>query len=178
MARTASKKRIEYPCKPDLLFQNFYVGKLVKNVMKDGKFDLANRIVKKALEHADNKLNTLLSSGEKIALPQKMNMKTYYMELLEIIFDKAAITRTVVSKRFHGQKYDIPTNLPKEKARLRGIKLIVKVARNLSSKGINMYQALGNVFVDIIQNKGDVLAQKKEMSSLADSNAAFAQFRS
>lgn len=152
--RTAGKKQEVR----DARYDSPLVGKLISKVMKDGKRSLAERIVYKAIDEA--------------------NQGTETIDPLEIItraIENAKPRVEVKSRRVGGATYQVPLEVAAGRSESLAMRWLVTFARN--KKGTPMHKALSNELKDAANNQGGAVRKRDDMHKMAQANRAFAHFR-
>ena len=152
--RTAGKKQEVR----DARYDSPIVGKLISKVMKDGKRSLAERIVYKAIDEA--------------------NQGTETIDPLEIItraIENAKPRVEVKSRRVGGATYQVPLEVAAGRSESLAMRWLVTFARN--KKGTPMHKALSNELKDAANNQGGAVRKRDDMHKMAQANRAFAHFR-
>ena len=125
--------------------------------MKDGKKNVALRIIYKSLALAAKQVNT----SESILISQVLgNIKP--------VID----ART---KKVGRISYIIPYALREDQSIFLALKILVDSSRN--RREIRFYEKLANELIDSFNNKGASVKRKNEIYQLAEANKAFANFR-
>ena len=133
------------------------LNKLACLLMKDGKKNVALRIIYKSLALAAKQVNT----SESILISQVLgNIKP--------VID----ART---KKVGRISYIIPYALREDQSIFLALKILVDSSRN--RREIRFYEKLANELIDSFNNKGASVKRKNEIYQLAEANKAFANFR-
>lgn len=142
---------------PDPLYNSIVVTKLVNNVMKDGKKQLAQGIVYDAFEIIAEK-----TGKESVAaFEEAMNN---IMPVLE-----------VKARRVGGATYQVPMEIRAERRQALGLRWLVKYARERNEK--TMKEKLANEIIDAINGMGGAFKKKEDTHRMAEANKAFAHYR-
>ena len=134
------------------------VAKFIHYVMKDGKKDLARKIVYDSLANAS----------------QKLNVEDIPAVLAQAV-DNVRPSQEVRSRRVGGANYQVPMPVPKKRGEFLAMNWIIKAARGRSGKP--MVERLTNELVNAYQNEGDAVKKKEDTHRMAEANKAFAHFR-
>ena len=133
------------------------VQRLINRVMRDGKKQLAERIVYDAIDEAAR----VLKSDNPIEIFDKaMKNVTPYME-----------TR---SRRVGGANYQIPFEVKGQRQKHLTIMWFIASAR--SKKCMPMSKRIANELVDAYNQTGTAFKKKEDTHKMAESNRAFAHF--
>jgi small subunit ribosomal protein S7 len=156
MPRKTTKALVR-PKLPDRKYNNEMVQRLINRVMRDGKKQLAERIVYDAIEEAAR----MVKSEDPIEVFNKaMKNVTPFME-----------TR---SRRVGGANYQIPFEVKGQRQKHLTIMWFTAACR--SKKGMPMFKRIANELVDAYNETGTSFKKKEETHRMAESNRAFAHF--
>ena len=133
------------------------LNKIACLLMKDGKKNVALRLVRKSLVLASNQLSV---SQETILWQALGNIKP--------VVDAR-------SKKVGRMSYIIPYALTEEQSTFLAIKILVESSRARREK--QFYHKLANELIDSFNNKGSSIKKKNELYKLAEANKSFAFFR-
>ena len=150
----AEKRQVE----PDIRYGSPLVAHLVNVVMKNGKKNLAQRIVYGAFEKVSEKLE----KGDPV-------------DLLLGALENARPRLEVKSRRVGGATYQVPIEISFERQESLALRWIVDAAN--SRKGITMRDALAAELIDAYNNTGNVVKKKEDTHKMAQANRAFAHLR-
>lgn len=152
------KKRL---LQPDPIYSSRLITRLINRVMKDGKKQVASRLVYHALEAAkkelkvDNPVNILRQAVENV----KPSME-------------------VRSRRVGGAAYQVPIPVKGDRRESLAIRWIVLAARARPNKEYHTFDAkLAAELVDAYKNQGGAVKKKEDVHRMAEANRAFAHFR-
>jgi len=134
------------------------VGKLISKVLKDGKRSLAERIVYKAIDKANEGVDTVDP-----------------LEVITRAIENAKPRVEVKSRRVGGATYQVPLEVAPDRSESLAMRWLVTFARN--KKGVPMHQALANEIKDAANNQGGAVRKRDDMHKMAQANRAFAHFR-
>ena len=143
---------------PDARYQSALVAHLVNIVMKQGKKNLAQRIVYGAFAKVSEKLE----KGDPV-------------DLLLGALENARPRLEVKSRRVGGATYQVPIEISFERQESLALRWIVSAAG--SRKGVPLRDALATEIVDAYNNTGTVVKKKEDTHKMAQANRAFAYFR-
>lgn len=155
----ARRKKI-YPKKDykDPKFDSPLVGRLISNVMKDGKRSLAERIVYAAIDRANEGTDTIDP-----------------LEIVTRAVENAKPRVEVKSRRVGGATYQVPLEVDASRSEALGMRWIIGFARG--KKGTPMHVALANEIKDAANNTGASVRKRDDVHKMAQANRAFAHFR-
>lgn len=158
MPRTGKvKKRIT---KPDPVYDNRLVAKLINKIMLSGKKSIAQKHVYKALEIL------------------KKETKEDPVIVLRQAIDNAKPNMEVRSRRVGGASYQVPVPVRGDRKESLAIRWIIDAARKRSnSQYHHFYQKLAAELQDSIKNQGGAIDKKTQAHKVAESNKAFSHFR-
>ena len=143
--------------KPDFVYDSVLVEKLVNYVMKEGKKNVARKIVYGTLDEIKKKMKT-----EKP------------LEVLELAIKNASPDVEVRSRRIGGATYQVPVPLKHDRSEALAVRWIVQTAR--SRKGKSMVEKLFEELRNAHSNTGSAIKKKDDTHKMADANRAFAHF--
>ena len=150
----ATKRHVE----PDIRYKSPLVAHLVNVIMKNGKKNLAERIVYGAFEKVSEKLE----KGDPV-------------NLLIGALENARPRLEVKSRRVGGATYQVPVEISFERQESLALRWIVTAAG--ARKGVTMRDALAAEIIDAYNNTGNVVKKKEDTHTMAQANRAFAHLR-
>ena len=142
---------------PDRLYNSVAVQRLINRVMRDGKKQLAERLVYEGLQKAAEKL--------KVDNP---------LEVFEQAMKNVQPHMETRSRRVGGANYQIPFEVKGQRQNHLTTMWFVAAAR--SRKGIGMADRLSIEFVEAYNNTGSAVKKREDTHKMAESNRAFAHF--
>lgn len=148
-------KKIE---RRDSRYDSVLVGKLICKVMLDGKRSLAERIVYKAIDIANEGTDTISP-----------------LEVLTRAIENAKPRVEVKSRRVGGATYQVPLEVAADRSEALAMRWLINYARN--RKGIPMAKALANEIKEAAANQGAAVRKRDDVHKMAQANRAFAHFR-
>ena len=148
-------KKIE---RRDSRYDSVLVGRLICKVMLDGKRSLAERIVYKAIDLANEGTDTVSP-----------------LEVLTRAIENAKPRVEVKSRRVGGATYQVPWEVAPDRSEALAMRWIINYARN--RKGIPMAKALANEIKEAAANQGAAVRKRDDVHKMAQANRAFAHFR-
>lgn len=154
MRRRTAEKRI---VKPDPKFQDKQVARFVNYLMKDGKKNVARKIVYQALEIIEEKTG---QAG---------------IDVFRTALNNAAPLVEVRSRRVGGSTYQVPSEVRPERSSALSMRWIIQAAKNRNDK--SMAIRLSRELMDAANNEGGAVRKKDETHRMAEANKAFAHFR-
>jgi small subunit ribosomal protein S7 len=142
---------------PDRVYNNQQVTRVINRVMRDGKKQVAERLVYNGMEKAAKKVKT--DNPLEVFEKAMSNIKPF-ME-----------TR---SRRVGGANYQIPFEVKGQRQNHLTTMWFVQAAR--SRKGMSMEDRIAQELVDAFNNTGTAVKKREDTHKMADSNRAFAHF--
>lgn len=150
---TATKRRV---LKPDRVYHQQSVTKLINRLMMRGQKKTAETIV-----------YTALAQAEKIVGQPAM-------QVFEQAMKHASPMVEVRSKRIGGATYQVPTEIRPDRKFALAMRWIITAARSASGKP--MQERLADQLVSAYKNEGAAIAKRDEMHRMAEANKAFAHY--
>ncbi len=142
---------------PDRLYNSANVSKLINRVMRDGKKQMAERLVYDGMQKAAYKL--------KVDNP---------LEVLEKAFANIQPHLETRSRRVGGANYQIPFEVKGQRQQHLTIMWFVEAARN--RKGIPMNERIASELMDAYNGAGEAVKKREDVHRMAEANRAFAHF--
>jgi small subunit ribosomal protein S7 len=143
--------------KPDPVYGDVLVAKLINKVMWSGKKGAAERNVYSALDELR------ASKGDD---PVKL-----FKQALENI--KPIVE--VRSRRVGGATYQVPVEVRAERRVSLGIRWLVELARSRKEKTIG--KRIASELLEALENKGAAVKKREDTHKMAEANKAFAHYR-
>ena len=154
MRRRRPEKRLILP---DPNYGDLSVAKFINYLMKDGKKGVAEKIFYDSMNIISNKT------------------KTDGLKIFKKSLENASPTVEVKSRRIGGATYQVPIEVPKNRAFYLASLWIINSANNSSGKP--MSEKLANEFIAAANGDGGAIKKKDDTHRMADANKAFAHFR-
>lgn len=149
------------PVQPDPVYQSRLVTALINRIMKDGKKQIAQKLVYRALEKIKNQL--------KVEDPIPAFMQAV---------DNAKPNLEVRSRRVGGAAYQVPVPVKGARKESLAIRWIILSARARPSKEYKTFEdKLAAELLDAYRNQGGAIKRREDTHKMADANKAFAHFR-
>ncbi len=145
------------PVEIDPVYSNPLVTALISKVLKDGKKQVAQRIVYSALEGARAK------SG------------TDPVVTLKRALDNVKPTLEVKSRRVGGATYQVPIEVRAGRSTTLALRWLVRYASERREK--TMAERLMNELLDASNGLGGAVKKREDTHKMADANKAFAHYR-
>ncbi|HEY4450825.1 MAG TPA: 30S ribosomal protein S7 [Solirubrobacteraceae bacterium] len=145
------------PVEPDSIHRSKLVQQVINKVMLDGKKSTAEKIVYDALAIIGER-----SDKEPL-------------ETLEVSIRTLTPSLEVRSRRVGGATYQVPVEVPGQRARTLAVRWLVEFARQRREK--TMAQRLANELMDAVSQQGGAYKRKDDIYRMAQANKAFAHYR-
>lgn len=142
---------------PDHKFGSLKLERFVGYVMKDGKKNVARKVVYGALAEVAKK--------EKTENP---------IEIFENALKNAGPLMEVRSRRVGGANYQVPREVRPERRLALSMRWIIDAAS--SKKGGKMAQRLADEIIAASKNEGEAIKKRETTHRMAEANKAFAHF--
>ena len=142
---------------PDRLYSNVQVQRLINRVMRDGKKQIAERLVYTGMQKAADKL--------KVENP---------LEVFEQALKNVQPHVETRSRRVGGANYQIPFEVKGQ--RQSHLTTMWFVAACRARKGMSMADRIAAELAEAYNNQGAAVKKKEETHKMADANRAFAHF--
>ncbi len=143
--------------KPDRLYDSVQVQRVINRVMRDGKKQLAERLVYEGLQKAADKL--------KVENP---------LEVFETAMKNIQPHVETRSRRVGGANYQIPFEVKGQRQQHLTTMWFTAAAR--ARKGMSMADRLALEFQDAYNNTGTAVKKREDIHKMAEANRAFAHF--
>ena len=153
MRKPIKKKNI---LEPDYKYSSLLVTKLINKIMQRGKKSIAEKIVYRALEHAEKELGRPA------------------LEVLDAALNNAGPQLELKSRRIGGANYQVPHEVRGERKLALAIHWIIGASR--SQKGKPMQIKLAQEIINAHNNTGAAIKKKMDTHRMAEANKAFAHF--
>ncbi|HSW98630.1 MAG TPA: 30S ribosomal protein S7 [Candidatus Saccharimonadales bacterium] len=142
---------------PDRLYNSVQVSRIINRVMRDGKKQVAERLVYTGMQKAAQKLkvDNPLEVFEKALANIQPHMETR-------------------SRRVGGANYQIPFEVKGQRQQHLTTMWFVAAAR--SRKGIGMADRLAAELMEAYNNQGAAVKKRDDVHKMAEANRAFAHF--
>ena len=141
----------------DIKFSSLHVQMIINRMMRGGKKSLAQRLMYDAMDMIEERL------------------KRPSMEVLEQALRNVMPAIEVKPMRVGGATYQVPVEVPQERALTLAMRWILDNAR--SRGGRNMSEKLAAELMDAFNGQGNSVKKKDDTHRMAEANRAFAQFR-
>jgi len=142
---------------PDRLYNSIPVSRIINRVMRDGKKQIAERLVYSGMQKAADKL--------KVENP---------LEVFEQALKNIQPHMETRSRRVGGANYQIPFEVKGQRQNHLTTMWFVAAAR--SRKGMSMIDRIALELVDAYNNQGSAVKKREDTHRMAEANRAFAHF--
>jgi len=143
--------------KPDGTYQDVQVSRFINYLMKDGKKNVARKIVYQAFGIIE----------ERTGQPG--------IDIFRSALNNAAPVVEVRSRRVGGSTYQVPVEVRPDRSMALGMRWIITAAKGRNDK--SMALRLSRELIDASNNEGGAVRKKDETHRMAEANKAFAHFR-
>ena len=142
---------------PDRLYNSVHVSRVINRVMRDGKKQIAERLVYTGMEKAAKKL--------KVDNP---------LEVFEQALGNIKPHMETRSRRVGGANYQIPFEVKGQRQQHLTTMWFVQAAR--ARKGMSMIDRIAVELAEAYNNQGSAVKKKEDTHKMAEANRAFAHF--
>ncbi len=156
MPRKVTKSLIR-DIKPDRIYNNVQVQRVINRVMRDGKKQIAERLFYTGLQKAADRL--------KVENP---------LEVFETAMKNIQPHVETRSRRVGGANYQIPFEVKGQRQQHLTTMWFVTAAR--ARKGMSMADRLALELTDAYNNTGTAVKKREDIHKMAEANRAFAHF--
>lgn len=155
MSRRSSP--VKRPVQPDNKYNNTYVTMFINRMMYGGKKSTAMGIMYEALEIVEER------------------SKRHPIEIFELALRNVTPTVEVKPRRVGGSTYQVPIEVPAERAVSLAMRWILQFSRTRGGRG--MANRLAGELLDAANGQGNAVKRKDDTHRMAEANRAFAHFR-
>lgn len=153
------KKASKRDVKADKLYNSKLLTKVINRVMKDGKKDVAQKVIY-------NSFDIIAQSGQ--------DPLVVFEKALQNVGPKVEVK----ARRVGGASYQVPTEVRGERKVALAIRWVVTAAEARPNKEFRSFAAkLAAEFLDASQNTGAAIKKRDTVLKMAEANRAFAHFR-
>jgi len=142
---------------PDIRYDSPLVTTIIHKIMRDGKKNLARKIMYGAMERIRERTNK------------------DPLEVLDQAIDNVSPRLEIKARRVGGSTYQIPVEVTPERRLSLAVRWILAAARSRPER--SMVERLSGEILDASQNGGAAVRRKEETHRMAEANRAFAHFR-
>ena len=151
--KTADKRDVQ----PDPVFGDKLVTRFVNNLMRDGKKNIARKILYQAFEIIEEK------TGEE------------GIEVFRNAMDNVTPVVEVRARRVGGSTYQVPVEVRPDRGTSLAMRWLINASKSRNDK--SMARRLSRELMDASNNEGGAVRKKDEVHRMAEANKAFAHFR-
>jgi small subunit ribosomal protein S7 len=155
MPRRNSPPKRQVP--PDNKYNNVHITMFINRMMYGGKRSTAMRIMYTALDLIEER------------------MKKDPIEVFELALRNVTPAVEVKPRRVGGSTYQVPIDVPHDRAISLGMRWLLGYSRSRSGRG--MANKLAAELMDAAQGQGSSIKKKDDTHRMAEANRAFAHFR-
>jgi small subunit ribosomal protein S7 len=142
---------------PDIKFNNLHVEMFINRMMKGGKKSTSRHIMYQAFDIIEER------------------MKRDPVEVFETALRNVTPTVEVKPRRVGGSTYQVPIEVPAERATSLAMRWLLGNSRGRSGRG--MAAKLASELMDAAEGQGASVKKKDDTHRMAEANRAFAHFR-
>ena len=142
---------------PDTKYNDLNVAKFINYIMESGKKGTAEKIFYGAMKIIENKT------------------KTDGLKIFKKGIENASPSVEVKSRRIGGATYQVPIEVPKNRAFYLASLWIINSSNNSSGKPMSL--KLAGELISAANGEGGAIKKKEDTHRMADANKAFAHFR-
>jgi small subunit ribosomal protein S7 len=142
---------------PDPVFDDKLVTRFVNNLMKNGKKNVARKILYQSFEMIQEQTG---NEG---------------VDVFQSALDNVRPVVEVRSRRVGGSTYQVPMEVRPSRATALGIRWIINACKARNDK--SMAQRLARELLDASNNDGGAIRKKDDVHRMAEANKAYAHFR-
>ncbi|WP_441000373.1 30S ribosomal protein S7 [Fodinibius sp. SL11] len=151
--KTADKRDVQ----PDPVFGDKLVTRFVNNLMRDGKKNVARKILYQAFEIMEEETG---NEG---------------MEVFKEALSNVTPVVEVRARRVGGSTYQVPVEVRPDRGTALGMRWLISASKGRNDK--SMARRLSRELLDASNNEGGAVRKKDEVHRMAEANKAFAHFR-
>ncbi len=143
--------------KPDPVYNDVIINRIINKIMLDGKKSLAERVVYEALDIVSEQ------TGEEP------------LEVVKEALDNIMPVLEVRSRRVGGSNYQVPVEVDENRKLSLGLRWFVQSTRKRGERTI--VERVAGELMDAYNNTGGAVRKKEEVHRMAEANRAFAHYR-
>lgn len=151
--KTAEKRDVQ----PDPVFGDKLVTRFVNNLMRDGKKNIARKILYQAFEIIEEK------TGDE------------GVNVFKAAMDNVTPVVEVRSRRVGGSTYQVPVEVRPDRGTSLAIRWLIRASKSRNDK--SMARRLSRELMDAANKEGGAVRKKDEVHRMAEANKAFAHYR-
>jgi small subunit ribosomal protein S7 len=142
---------------PDPIYNDLEIAKFMNYLMLDGKKGAAEHIFYNAMNYVETRA------------------KKEGKEIFQLAIKNTSPSLEVKSRRIGGANYQVPIEVPRNRAFFLASHWIINSARSRSGK--SMSDCLALELISAANNEGGAIKKKEDTHRMAEANRAFAHFR-
>lgn len=142
---------------PDPVFNDKLVTRFVNNLMRDGKKNVARKILYQAFEIVKEK------TGEQ------------GVDVFKTALENATPVVEVRSRRVGGSTYQVPVEVRPDRGTTLAMRWLIRASTGRNDR--SMAGRLSSEIIDASNNEGGAVRKKDDTHRMAEANKAFAHFR-
>jgi small subunit ribosomal protein S7 len=151
--KTADKRDVQ----PDPVFGDKLVTRFVNNLMRDGKKNVARKILYQAFEIIEEE------TGEE------------GMDVFKEALSNVTPVVEVRARRVGGSTYQVPVEVRPDRGTALGMRWLISASKGRNDK--SMARRISRELLDASNSEGGAVRKKDEVHRMAEANKAFAHFR-
>ncbi|MEO1236578.1 MAG: 30S ribosomal protein S7 [Planctomycetota bacterium] len=149
----------EEQLKPDPRYNDKVLSRFINCLMHDGKKSVAQRVVYRAFDEIDKRLE-----GDEV------NAIDIFRQAIENVKPNVEVR----SKRVGGANYQVPMQVKPKRKQALAFRWILQAAR--SERGKPMHMRLGRELMEASRGEGKAMNTRDQTHRMAEANKAFAHF--
>ena len=183
------------PKTPDQYYDSVEISQFINMIMKDGKKQLATRIVRESFEAlyafylkdlgGKTTIDLSKSSGDEGDEEGSqsgtnfadLDKKEAVVKLFDAILDRVGPNLELVSKRVGGANIQVPVMVRSERRYTIAMRFIIKNARSRISQMKSFANGLAQEMIDVLKGSAKSLDDKEQTLRMAKANAVFGGIR-
>jgi len=143
--------------KPDSFYNSTLISQFINTVMKEGKRNLAEKIVVQSMEQL------------------KQKAKEDPLKIFEKAVENVRPQLETKSRRVGGATYQVPVEVPLHRSTSLAVRWLTRYARERAGK--SMVDKLSAEIMDAVSNRGGAVKKKEDTHKMAEANRAFAHYK-
>ena len=151
-----SEKKTKREIAPDSVYDSVTVAKFMNQIMRRGKKTIAQKVVYGSFDII------------------KVKTKKEPLEVFNTALNNVKPLLEVKPKRIGGATYQVPRQVPTDRAETLAMRWIIRAARQ--KKGKPMKEKLAEELIEAANNSGTAIKKKEDTHRMAEANRAFAHF--
>jgi len=152
--RGTVKKR---KARQDHFYNSTLISRFIETVMRSGKKSVAEQVIYGAMEQV------------------KQKSKEDPLKMFEKAVEYVRPSLETKSRRVGGATYQVPVEVPLNRANSLAVRWILRYAKERSGK--SMIDKLAAEILDALGNRGGAIKKKEDTHKMAEANRAFAHYK-